>query len=39
MEQLKEITQKPEMRPFVNKICESVFKYGLPKLYFKQGCL
>ena len=29
MEQLKEITQKPEMRPFIKKVYESVFKYVL----------
>ena len=29
MEQLKEITQKPQMRPFIKKVYESVLKYVL----------
>ena len=29
MEHLKEITQKPQMRPFIKKIHENVFKYVL----------
>ena len=29
MEHLKEITQKPQMRPFRKKVHESVFKYAL----------
>ena len=37
MEHLKEISQKPHMRPFGVDSLQSIFQVSFTKLYYKQG--
>ena len=39
MEHLKEILQKPHMRPFGDDSLKSIFQVSFTKLYYEQGCM
>ena len=39
MENLKEISQKPYMRPFGADSLKRIFQVSFTKLYYEQGCM
>ena len=39
MEHLKEISQKPHMRPFGDGNLKKIFQVSFTKLYYEQGCV
>ena len=39
MDNLKEISQKPYMRPFGADSLKRIFQVSFTKLYYEQGCM